>query len=399
MIVPKGYYSSGSLERRLGRSSDQTQRNYARAKEALLEPTTQKLARAKESSVERRTHTLSNIASISKHHNVGLVIWYLHIIIVLTSLLFGAKLTASVTVVKFPLPSAATVSTWLGSYASPELCKMRRSFPETPHCGKPKPMRRRRRLLWAFNAAGLKLEGEPEPERIADVLVSGDYGVHQGRQDTVIWWRSLQSWTARLCFSMLLEGPSWENRLDSFPASDKATDLIEERWESREVVVVEEKEEELRAHVVEKKSRESKKKSSKNEFRMEEAMREGGEVTVKLGSQDMDFADYYGGRAAQSARGRSKMQNCMSVVARSSQGILARARACSLEPRNARSSQGLRPYKNLKECIPHSSQGSVVRAKALVEIMKNTLLARASKASLEQASESGFLKEFVFFPI
>ena len=52
--------------------------------------------------------------------------------------------------------------------------------------------------------------------------------------------------------------------------------------------MVEEKEEELRAHVVEKKSRESKKKSSKNEFRMEEAMREGGEVTVKLGSQDMD---------------------------------------------------------------------------------------------------------------
>ncbi|CAL5390418.1 unnamed protein product [Camellia sinensis] len=42
------------------------------------------------------------------------------------------------------------------------------------------------------------------------------------RQDTVIWWRSLQSWTAPLCFSMLLEGPSWENRLDSFPASDKA---------------------------------------------------------------------------------------------------------------------------------------------------------------------------------
>lgn len=69
---------------------------------------------------------------------------------------------------------------------------------------------------------------------------------------------------------------------------DLQTDLIEERWESREVVVVEEKEEELRAHVVEKKSRESKKKSSKNEFRMEEAMGEGGEVTVKLGSQDMD---------------------------------------------------------------------------------------------------------------
>ena len=114
-----------------------------------------------------------------------------------------------------------------------------------------------------------------------------------------------------------------------------------------------------------------------------------------------------GGRAARSARGRSKMQNCiqnciqncMSAIGRSSQEELARAKVCSLDPRSSRSSQGLRPYKNLKKCIPRSSQGSVARAKALVEIMKITLLARARKASLERASESGFLKEFVFFPI
>ncbi|KAI7981713.1 hypothetical protein LOK49_Contig17G00008 [Camellia lanceoleosa] len=78
-----------------------------------------------------------------------------------------------------------------------------------------------------------------------------------------------------------------ESKQTSGYGVDLQTNLIEERWESREVVVVEEKDE-LRAHVVEKKSRESKKKSSRNEFRMEEATREGGEVTVKLGSQDMD---------------------------------------------------------------------------------------------------------------
>ena len=62
--------------------------------------------------------------------------------------------------------------------------------------------------------------------------------------------------------------------------------------------------------------------------------------------------------------------------------LFARAKECSLELRLAR-----------------SSQGSVARAKALVEIMKNTLLARARKASLERASKSGVLKELVFFQI
>lgn len=52
---------TGSLERRLGRSSDQTQKSYARAKEALLEPRTQKLARAKEISLERKTQTLRSV--------------------------------------------------------------------------------------------------------------------------------------------------------------------------------------------------------------------------------------------------------------------------------------------------------------------------------------------------
>ena len=50
-----------SLERRLGRSSDQTQRSYARAKEALLEPTSQMLARAKENAIERRTQSLRSV--------------------------------------------------------------------------------------------------------------------------------------------------------------------------------------------------------------------------------------------------------------------------------------------------------------------------------------------------
>ena len=50
-------YWTGSLERRHGRSSDQTQGSPALAKEALLKPTTQKLARALENSIERRTQT------------------------------------------------------------------------------------------------------------------------------------------------------------------------------------------------------------------------------------------------------------------------------------------------------------------------------------------------------
>ena len=56
---------TGSLERILGRSSDQTQRNYARAMEALLEPTTQRLARAKENSIERRTQALRSVTRLT----------------------------------------------------------------------------------------------------------------------------------------------------------------------------------------------------------------------------------------------------------------------------------------------------------------------------------------------
>ncbi|CAL5349223.1 unnamed protein product [Camellia sinensis] len=54
-------FNKCSLERILGRSSDQTQKSYARAKEALLEPTFQKLARAKEISLDRRTQTLRSV--------------------------------------------------------------------------------------------------------------------------------------------------------------------------------------------------------------------------------------------------------------------------------------------------------------------------------------------------
>ena len=56
---------TGSLERSLCRSSDQTQKIYARAKETLLEPTTQKLARAKENSIERRTQILWSVIRLT----------------------------------------------------------------------------------------------------------------------------------------------------------------------------------------------------------------------------------------------------------------------------------------------------------------------------------------------
>lgn len=43
------------------------------------------------------------------------------------------------------------------------------------------------------------------------------------KDDSVIWWSSLQSWTVPLCFStMLLDCPAVERRLESFPDSEMA---------------------------------------------------------------------------------------------------------------------------------------------------------------------------------
>ena len=53
-------------------------------------------------------------------------------------------------------------------------------------------------------------------ESRAELILDSDFF----REDIVIWWRSLQSWKAPLCFSMIFE--LLANRLESFPDSDKA---------------------------------------------------------------------------------------------------------------------------------------------------------------------------------
>ena len=104
-------------------------------------------------------------------------------------------------------------------------------------------------------------------------------------------------------------------------------------------------------------------------------------------------------------RPRSKMQNyirsCMSALACSSEGVLAQAKTasgkkperdeCALERSLCGSSDGLRLHKNLKEFIVRSSEGFMARAKALMVITRVKVLARASAALLELASNSEFL--------
>ena len=186
--------------------------------------------------------------------------------ITLSMLLFGEKLIASLIVVKFPDPSAATVSTWPGSYSSPELSRIRLAFLES-HRGKASSLLFPPPLLcfppsmdsefltcismlerdWSSGAfSGPVAESRPSKHVILLVMAAlrkarasasfvesaaGSREMDFFREDNVIWWSSRQSWMAPRCFSTRLDAAAVERREERWAPWDRA----EERdWRRRE---------------------------------------------------------------------------------------------------------------------------------------------------------------------